>query len=405
MAEIPDSAEVTKTAPRGIVRLMALGTGLSVASIYYCQPLLGEMARTLHCSDRAVNFVPVVTQIGVALGMLLFVPLGDVRERRSLTVWMILVLAATNVASALAPTLGFLLVAGFALGIASNVPHLILPFAAHMAGERERGRVVGTVISGLLIGVLMGRVAAGSIGGWLGWRAIYWITAAALVALAVLLRAKLPTAEPTLKMRYGTLLLSVATMVRTQATLREAAFTGAMLFGGFCTFWTTLVFVLTHAPYHYSDRLAAEAAGLFGIIAVVSASVAPWVGRWLDRGSVRRGVALASVLAVFSFAVLWLTGSHLWGLALGVILLDVAVQSGHIANQTRIYQAFPDARSRANTAYMTAYFSGGGLGSLLGGLGWAHFGWSGVCGAGALMTLAGLGAMAVGGRTKVGLRG
>jgi predicted MFS family arabinose efflux permease len=398
---MPETIDSThKTAPPGTVRLMALGTGLTVAAMYYCQPLLGEMARTLHCSDRAVNYVPVATQVGVSLGMLLFVPLGDVRERRGLTVTMCLALAGMCVASALAPTLALLLVASFALGATSNVPHLILPFAAHMAGERERGRVVGTIISGLLIGVLVGRVAAGFIGGWLGWRSIYWMTAAALVALAVLLRAKLPTAVPTIKLRYSELLLSVARLVRQQATLREAAFTGAMLFGAFNVFWTTLVFVLTGPAFHYKARPAAEIAGLFGIIAIASASLAPFVGRWLDRGSVRRGVALASTLAVASFAVLRITGAHLWGLALGVILLDVAVQSGHIANQTRIYQAFPEARSRANTAYMVTYFLGGGLGSFLGGLGWAHFGWNGICAAGALMTLAGLGTMAVGGRTQ-----
>ena len=341
---------------------MALGTGLTVASMYYCQPLLGEMARTLHCSEHAVNYVPVATQLGVALGMMLFVPLGDVRERRSLTVGMCVALAGMCVASALAPTLALLLVASFALGVTSNVPHLILPFAAQMAGERERGRVVGTVISGLLIGVLLGRVAAGFIGGWLGWRSIYWITAVALVALAALLRAKLPQALPTVKLRYAALLLSVATLVRRQATLREAAFTGAMLFGAFNVFWTTLVFVLTHAPYHFAPRTAAEWVGGFGLLAVASAALAPLIGRWLDAGSVRRGVALSCVLAVLSFVALWLTGRHFWGIGLGVVLLDVAVQSGHISNQTRIYQAFPEARSRANTAYMCSYFLGGGLG-------------------------------------------
>jgi predicted MFS family arabinose efflux permease len=400
MAE--DESEHQKTAPRGIVRLMALGTGLTVASMYYCQPLLGEMARTLHCSERAVNFVPVATQIGVSLGMLLFVPLGDVRERRSLTVSMCVALAAMCVASALAPNLTLLLVAGFALGVTSNVPHLILPFAAHMAGDHERGRVVGTVISGLLIGVLLGRVAAGFIGGWLGWRSIYWITAVALLALALLLRAKLPVSVPTVNLRYADLLLSVVKLVRTQATLREACFTGAMLFGSFCVFWTTLVFVLSHAPYAYAPRSAAAWAGGFGIVAAASASIAPFVGHWLDRGSVRRGVALASVLALLSFGVLRLAGFHLWGLTLGVILLDLAVQSGHIANQTRIYQAFPEARSRANTAYMCTYFLGGGIGSWLGGMGWAHFGWTGVCAAGALMTGAGTAAMAIGGRTQAG---
>jgi predicted MFS family arabinose efflux permease len=173
-----------------------------------------------------------------------------------------------------------------------------------------------------------------------------------------------------------------------------------MLFGAFNVFWTTLVFVLTHAPYHFAPRTAAEWVGGFGLLAVASAALAPLIGRWLDAGSVRRGVALSCVLAVLSFVALWLTGRHFWGIGLGVVLLDVAVQSGHISNQTRIYQAFPEARSRANTAYMCSYFLGGGLGSLLGGLGWVHFGWNGVCAAGALLTCAALGAMALGGRTR-----
>jgi len=161
--------------------------------------------------------------------------------------------------------------------------------------------------------------------------------------------------------------------------------------------------VLLGPGFHMTTRLAAQIAGGFGLVAAASAALAPFVGRWLDRGSVRRGVALACTLTIASFAVLRLTGGHLWGLALGVVLLDIAVQSGHIANQTRIYQAFPQARSRANTAYMVSYFLGGGMGSLLGGLGWSHFGWDGVCAAGALLATAGLGVMAAGGRTKAAI--
>ena len=366
---------------RATTLLMAVGVGVAVANIYYCQPLLGIMGRDLHVSDHRIGWIAMLTQAGTALGMLLFVPLGDIVERRALNVRMCVFVAFAAILNAVAPSYSLLALFSFVLGMAGVVPHLILPFAAHLAPEGSRGKVVGTVISGLLVGILLARTAAGFVGAQFGWRAIFWISAGLMLALAFAFWRFLPQSHPTVRMHYFDLLRSVANLVRDHADLRQSAFIGAMLFGAFSVFWTTLVFFLATPPYHYGARTA----GAMGLLAAASAALAPIIGRLIDRQSPKLGIMVAVGLAVSSFFVMGLAGHWLFGLGAGVILLDVGVQTGHISNQTRIYNAFPHARSRANTVYMVSYFIGGALGSTLGNLAWSYAGWRGVCGVGALM--------------------
>lgn len=377
---------------RRTVGVMFAASAISVANIYYCQPLLSDIGRSLGVSDRAIGYLPMWTQAGTALGMFVFVPLGDMFPRRKLIVIMCAVSASTVAMMAMAPNLGLVNAAGFATGLAGIVAHLILPFAAKLAPAHRRGHVVGTVLSGLLLGILLARLVSGFVGDLFGWRAMYWAAAGAMFTLSLAMHYALPYDHPEKGLRYRELVRSIADLAMTQPVLREAAIIGGMLFGAFSAFWATLVFFLATPPYHYGAR----AAGLFGIVGAVGVLFAPWAGRLTDRRGPAFTVALAILIAIASYAVFDVTGRTLWGLILGVIFLDLGVQAGHVANQTRIYSLIPEARSRLNTVYMVTYFLGGSLGSALGAYGWSHWGWNGVCAAGAIQLVVALAISAAG---------
>lgn len=365
---------------------MAAGAGISIGNLYFCQPLLTEMAKSFPVSSHAIKWVPALTQLGAALGIMFLVPLGDSMERRSLTVRVTTVLAFAAMLVALAPNFGFLAASSLLLGFACCVPHLLLPIATLLSPKEQGGRVIGAVMSGLLVGVLAGRTIAGLIGGSLGWRTVYWLAAVVTLIMAWLIRRELPECHSSeTELSYLRLMASAIELFRTRQ-MREWAFIGGMMFGAFNAFWTTLVFLLSTPPYHYGARMA----GALGILAVASAAAAPLMGKVVDRYSARFGVGCSILALLASFAVLYGTGHHLWGLAAGIVLLDVSAQSGHIANLTRVYGTFTEARSRAGMAYMVCFFVGGSLGSFLGGWGWAHFRWPGVCFAGSVMVISAL---------------
>ncbi len=361
----------------GLLRLMAFAGGASVANMYYCQPLLEQMQGAFRVTMPQVSSIPTLTQAGCAAGMLLFVPMGDIIERRGLILRLLAGVTVALVVAALAPNLGLLMAASLAIGLTSVVPHVIIPFAAQLARPEQRGQAVGTVLGGLLTGILLARTLAGFVGGELGWRTMYGIAAMLMIGLALLLARTLPRSVPTSKLTYPQILASVVSLARELPTLREAALIGGLTFGAFMAFWTTLVFLLSGAPYHI--HAAGEGAGLFGLIGVVGALAAPIMGRVADRRGPRLTLGLALVITLVSYGLLWALGMHLWGLVLGVILLDFGIQSAHVSNQTRIYALRPEARSRLNTVYMVTYFLGGVLGTSLGAMAWHRAGWTGVC--------------------------
>lgn len=369
---------------------MSAASGIAVANIYYCQPLLSDIGRSLGVSDRAIGYLPMWMQAGTALGMFTFVPLGDMFPRRELIVVMSLLSGLTVAMMAIAPNPALLNAAAFAVGLTGIVMHLILPFAAKLAPPEKRGHVVGTVLSGLLLGILLARVESGFVGDLFGWRAVFWIAAGAMFTLAFVLRYALPYDPPEPNLRYGELVRSIVDLALTQPLLREAAMIGGLLFGAFSSFWATLVFLLGTPPYHYGARVA----GLFGLVGAVGVMFAPWAGRLTDRKGPAFTVTLGILISIGSYVVFDLAGYSLWGLAAGVILLDLGVQGGHVANQTRIYALVPEARSRLNTVYMVTFFLGGALGSALGAYGWTHWRWNGVCAAGAVQLLMALAARA-----------
>ena len=360
---------------RRIVWLLAFSTGCIVANIYYVQPLLADIAREFGLSAAKIGIVAMLGQVGTGLGMLFFVPLGDKYERRSLISTLLVCESIALAFAASAANIIWLSLACFCVGAAAATVHVIVPFAAHLAPPKERGQTVGRVLSGLLIGVLLARAFSGIVGAQYGWRTVYWFASALMLALAVTIRMSLEKSPPELSMKWTELMRSVWSLAREHATLREAALLACLLFMTFSALWTTLVFLLRTPPYHYGTT----AAGVFGLLGASSAAAAPIIGRMADRHGPERSILVAILSTIAGYVLLLFFGRMLPGLIAGIVLIDVGVQSGHVANQSRIYSLVPAARSRINTFYMVAFFIGGALGSYFGPLGFNAGGWTGFC--------------------------
>jgi predicted MFS family arabinose efflux permease len=360
---------------RSLLPFLGLACGVGVSNIYYNQPLLLDMAHSLHVDHSHMGTVAVATQIGYSVGILAFVPLGDVIERRGLMVRLFAGVALSALLAALAPNLAVLLAASIAIGLTAAVTHIVVPIAPELAEDEERGRAVGTVMTGLLLGVLLARSVSGWIASFFGWRSVFVFAAISNAAFVPLLLRRLPKLPAHKPLLYTQALRSLWTLIRTQPLLRESAVIGGLVFAAFSAFWTTLVFLLGSKHYH----LGAGTAGSFGILGATGALIAPVAGQVADRRGSRAVVTLGLSLLSLGFCILWLLGYHLLGLVVGVIVLDLGAQANQIANQTRIFGLQPGARGRINTIYMTVYFLGGSLGSLFSMMAWARWGWGGVC--------------------------
>ncbi|MBX0292262.1 MFS transporter [Hymenobacter sp. HSC-4F20] len=361
-----------------LVWLMAITCGLVVANIYYNQPLLAEIGRTFGLSESRVSLVATITQIGYTLGLLFVVPLGDKRERKSLTLVLLLCSAVCMAAAAAAPTFALLAAASLLIGLFSAVPQLLIPMAASLASDEERGRVVGKVMSGLLIGILLSRTISGYVGAHFGWRTMFWAGAGVMVVLTTILARMLPRNQPQFTGSYASLLKSLGTLTGELPVLRRSALVGACMFAGFSAFWTTLVFFLESPAYHYGS----DVAGLFGLIGASGAFAASFAGKSADTKGADYALNLGILLFLGAYLLLGFGGTYLVGLIVGVVILDIGQQMTHISNQARIFTLRPEARSRLNTVYMTASFIGASVGSFVGALAWDHFHWAGVCAVG-----------------------
>ncbi|OME07619.1 MFS transporter [Paenibacillus odorifer] len=357
------------------ILILAIASGLSVANMYYNQPLLAEIGRTFNASSNAVGYVSMLTQIGYALGMLFFVPLGDIRERRTLISGLLIAVSLSLIGFATAQNLTWMYIASFAIGITTVVPQVIIPLSAELALPEERGKVIGTVMSGLFFGILLARTISGIIGDMFGWRAMYWIAAVVMLLLSLILYRLIPSTKPDNNSSYSDLLKSMGQLIRRYSTLRESSLIGACMFGGFSVFWTSLAFFLEGEPYHYSSSIT----GLFGLIGVAGAAGAPFIGRLADRIAPKKIVGILLLITLIAYGFFGLAGFTIWSLIAGVIILDLGVQGSQVSNQTRIYALEPAARSRINTVFMVSTFTGGAIGSTLGSFAWQHWGWSGVC--------------------------
>ncbi|HZZ13875.1 MAG TPA: MFS transporter [Paraburkholderia sp.] len=386
-----DSASTSATAAadrslRGLLLLLATIAGVAVANIYYNQPLLDNFRHSFPTSGSWVGAVPAMTQLGYAAGMLLLAPLGDRFDRRRLILVQIVGMCAALIVAAAAPTLSVLIVASLAIGVLATIAQQAVPFAAELAPPAQRGQAVGTVMSGLLLGILLARTASGLIAEYFGWRAVFGASVVALLVLAVVIILRLPKSQPTSTLPYGKLMMSMWHLVVEHRALREASLTGAAMFAAFSIFWSVLALLLAGPPFH----LGPQAAGLFGIVGAAGAMAAPLAGKFSDRRGPRAIITVSICLVAISFVVFGVSGASITGLIVGVIVLDIGVQAAQISNQSRIYALKPDARSRVNTVYMVAYFIGGAVGSGVGAAVWPVFGWIGVSVAG--LVFAGLAA-------------
>ena len=386
MSQQASSPSAETALSKSLLLLMALSAGMTVANLYYNQPLLADIGRTFGVGPDAVGFISTFTQIGYALGMFLFVPLGDIKERKGLITILLALVCISLIGVATAQNLPWIYAASFAVGITTIVPQILVPLAATLAAPGEQGKAVGTVMSGLLLGILLTRTVSGLIGGTWGWRLMYALAAAAMLALLVLLRIKLPSNRPTTELRYGQLLGSMGSLIKRYATLRESALIGGANFAAFSIFWTALSFYLEGEPYRYSSQIA----GLFGLVGAAGALGAPIVGRMADRLRTEWIIGFLLLLNLLAYLLFGLWGGYLWALIAGVILLDLGVQGTQVANMARIYALEPPARSRLNTVQMVTTFLGGAIGSSLGSFAWRHWGWRGVCLAGGATVLFGI---------------
>jgi len=362
--------------------MMALCTGLIVANIYYCQPLIVLISRDFNVSESKAGRITFLTQGGYALGLLFFVPLGDKLERRSQIVGLTAFAVLALILAALSPNLLCLEIASLLIGATSVIPQLILPLAAHLASPSRTGKVIGTIMSGLLIGILLSRTLSGFIGAWLGWRGMFWVAAGISFLLLIVMRAVFPVSRPAFKGSYASLMLSLGRLVKEQPLLREAAVINALGFSTFGMFWTTMVLHLSGPPFHFhSDRI-----GLFGLAAAAGALVAPLVGGSADKRNPRIAIGYGIGILFVSFLFFYMRAYSLLWIIAGIVLLDLAMQCIHISNQSRVYALVPGARNRLNTVYMTISFMGTSLGSALGLYVWDKASWSGVCITGMLLS-------------------
>ena len=353
-----------------------------MANLYYAQPLMEAISRSFQASAAAISLAVAAIQFGFASGLVLLVPLGDVLERRRLVVSMVAASTIGLIGMAMSSSLLVFTLAALLLGLTSVVAQVVVAVAANLASESERGRAVGTVMTGLLIGVLLSRTFAGALAELSGWRTVYWVAAALMLILSAVLWRWLPGHEPTKSIPYPKLLRSVLTIVREEPVLRRRALYGAFQFGAFNALWASLAFLLAGPPYGYGEGTI----GLFGLAGIAGALAAGFAGRLADRGWQRfsTGGFLGASLAAFVF--MYFGSSLLVSLIIGIVLLDLGVQGSHIINQTQIYRLRPDARSRLTTVYMTSFFIGGASGSTVSAVGFALWGWVGVCAVGWLFT-------------------
>jgi predicted MFS family arabinose efflux permease len=371
---------------RRLVLLLALTCGAAVANLYYAQPLLHTLAQTFSVSQSTAGLLVTASQIGYAIGLAFLVPLGDLLERRRLIVGILLVCGVGQAVAAAAPNFGVFALALGVVGVSSAVAQIIVPMASSLAADHERGRVVGTVMSGLLIGILAARTASGILAGLLGWRAVFVIATALMVLLAATLRWALPQVPPTESLPYRSLLRSVVRIVAEEPLLRQRMVLGAAVMGCFSALWTSIAFLLSGPPYNYGTT----AIGLFGLAGIAGAMIAPVAGRLSDQGKGKLATSAALVILLASWGLLLLGGHSVVLLVAGIVALDLGVQGVHITNQSAIYELRPDARSRITTAYMLAYFAGAAAMSAAASAVYGSDGWTGVCVLGAAVAATGL---------------
>ena len=369
-----------------LILLMSVATGLAVASNYYAQPLLETIARNFSLSASSAGFIVTAAQLGYAVGLLFLVPLGDMFERRAMIVSMTLLAAGGMLITASSQSLAMMILGTALTGLFSVVAQILVPLAATLASPEKRGKVVGTIMSGLLLGILLARTVAGLLAGIGGWRTVYWVASVLMVVMALALWRGLPKVKSETHLNYPQLLGSVFSLFTHDKLLRTRALLGCFTFANFSILWTSMAFLLASPPFNYSEGMI----GLFGLAGAAGALGARPAGGLADKGKSHLTTTVGLVMLLLSWAAIWFGHVSVLALIVGILVLDLTVQGVHITNQTVIYRVKPDARNRLTAGYMTSYFIGGAAGSLISAYAWQHAGWAGVCAVGTVMALVNL---------------
>lgn len=362
---------------------MAIATAFIVANIYYCQPLIVLIAKEFNISASQAGHTSYLTQAGYAMGLLFLVPLGDMLERRKQIVFTTVLAVLSLLMAATAKNFIILEIACFLIGFSSCVPQLILPLSAHLAAPEQRGKVVGIIMSGLLVGILASRTLSGFIGEIYGWRTMFYIAAVICIAIIFLIQVRFPQSFPNFNGNYKKLMSSITLLVKQEPVLREASAINFFVFMIFGSFWTNMVLLLANDPYNFkSDQI-----GLFGLVGAVGALTAPLVGKLGDKRNPRIAVGYGLGLLFLSQVVFYFFSTQVAFFIAGIILLEMGQQAVHVSNQTRVYALDAAARNRLNTVLMTMSFVGAALGSAIGLAFWASNGWGAICIASAILTV------------------
>lgn len=374
-----------KGIPSSLKYFMAVACGIMVANLYYCQPLLGDFTKVFGVSESAAAWINIYSQLGYGLGLFFIVPIGDMVQRRNLITWMHICAALSLAGVALAPDIGMVYFFSVLVGLTATACQVFVPLGAHLASEEERGKVIGTIMGGLLSDILLSRTLSGSVAELWGWRTVYWIACALMLIMSVLVYKIVPGEKPGFHGTYGGLLNSLVRLFRSQPLVRESAWVGACSFGAISVFWSTMAFFLEKPPFEYSLSVI----GLFGMAGMAGAMVSPFIGTVNDQKGSTMPMKIGILVMLAGYAILFFSIYSIIIFIIGIILIDVGLQSTHIPNLTRVASLIPEARTRLNTISMTSFFIGGTLGSIFGSYAWNVFGWRGVCSIGIMLVAAG----------------
>lgn len=362
--------------PRLMILLFAIAAGLAVANVYYAQPMLHLMAAEFGIPKGSAGIIVTVTQVGYGFGLLLIVPLGDVLNRRKLICGQMLLSVLTLILIGFAHHRFVFFIGMILLGLLAVVTQVLVAYSATLAAPSERGRVVGLVTSGIVVGILLARTVSGTMADLGGWRSVYFLSAGLTLILAGILMKVLPVADQHKTLTsYPKLLISLFSLFATEPLLLIRSLIAMFLFAAFSTLWTALVLPLSAPPI----SLSSTEIGLFGLVGVLGTLGATKAGQLADRGKAQWTTGIALSLLLLSWLSIGFTESSLWALVLGIIILDLAVQAVHVTNQSMIYTLQPEARSRIVAGYMIFYSIGSGLGSIMATKVFAAAGWTGVC--------------------------
>lgn len=372
--------------PSPLLFTLAGMAGISVANIYYCQPLLAVMGKELGVNELSSSLIAMTTQVGYACGLFFVIPSGDMLDRKKIVAVCFGILTAALYAISLLHSFPLVLAASFLVGVCSVMPQIFIPIAAQYSLPEKKGQSVGMIVSGLLTGILASRVVSGLVGDWLGWRAMYVIAAAVMAACTLLILRIMPQTENNYRGTYAGLMKSLLGIIRRYSVLRRCSVRSGFAFGSFLALWASLTFRMEQAPFYAGS----DVVGLLGLCGVAGALMASVVGRYVSRVGVKRFNITGCVLMLLAWGLVYVLDDYYASIIAAIILIDIGMQCIQLSNQTTIFSLDAKASSRVNTVFMTTYFIGGSLGTFLSGMAWSMAGWAGVTAAGAALTLCSL---------------